>query len=267
MWWLAVFAGLYFFRGKIAEKLAPILPTLAPLRASFFMHCLLLVSSVLYILPLELVGIDMFKRPAYLASIWFTTLSSIFALKGNYGSPPFPENFSIRAPKQSFQSFSVVLQPWIQKATQSVDFHFLFFSLIFLTAYPSVWVLVILGRRSLWTVCTICSKDYPTNRLWLMFEPRWKALQAQNAMILEYSALAEVLLGLWLAVAIVLPMRQILTCILYWNYLKMRYWVPRSHDVHKKAWGLIAQKTAYLFKVPGTSFVRDKAVAWFTSNR
>lgn len=235
-----------------------------PLRVSFFMHFLLLISGILYALPLELVGVGFVKHPAYLMSMWCTTLSSIFALKGNYGSPPVPENFSIRAPKQSFQAFAVKLQPWMQKAMMSVDFHFLFFSLIFLTAYPSLPVLLILGRRSLWSVCTVCAKDYPENRLWLMFFPTWMKLQAQNAQVLEYSALAEVALGLWLAISICLPMRQILTCILYWNYLRMRYQVPRSHEQHKKAWGQIAVKTAFLFKIPFACKIRDYAVGWFT---
>jgi len=268
MWWLAIAAGAFFFRGKIAQLLAPVLPSMSPLRAAFFMHCLLLISGVVYVLPLELVGFDFVKRPAYLLSMWCTTLSSIFALKGNYGTPPMPEGFSIRNFKESFQKFSVVLQPWMQKAMLSVDFHFLFFSLIFLTAYPSVWVLLILGRRSLWNVCTVCTKDYPESRLWKMFEGTWKKLQARNTEVLEYSALGEVAMGIWLAVAILLPMRQFLTCILYWNYLRMRYQVPRSHEQHKKAWGVIAEKTSFLFKVPVVGPLgckaRDYAVGWFT---
>jgi len=270
MYWLAIPAVAYFFRGKIAQVLAPILPEMAPLRAAFFMHCLLIISAVVYVVPLELVGAGFVKRPAYLLSMWCTTLSSVFALKGNYGSPPMPQNFSMdpRKFKESFQKFAPVLQPWMQKAMMSVDFHFLFFSLIFLTAYPSVWVLLILGRRSLWNVCTVCTKDYPESRLWKMFEGTWKKLQARNSEVLEYSALGEVLLGIWLAVAILLPMRQFFTCILYWNYLRMRYQVPRSQEQHKKAWLLIAGKTDFFFKVPVVGPLackaRDYAVGWFT---
>jgi len=272
MWYLAVAAGLWMFRGKIGQYLGPFLPQVQPTRAAFYLHGVLLIAGVLYVIPFEFVGLGFLKRPSYLASMWATTLGCILTLKGNYGSPPFPDNISfsggIAGIKQSLASFSMQLQPWLQKAMMSVDFHFLFFSLIFLAATPSVWVLLILGRRSLWSVCTVCAKEHPENRLWLMFAPTWAKLQAQNPKVLEYSALAEVLLGLWLTVAIFLPMRQILTCVLYWNYLRMRYQVPRSHEVHKKAWEQLEGRVAPLFKmVPLLNKPLDMAKGWFTKTQ
>lgn len=269
MWWLVVAAGIFFFREKIAQVLAPWIPSLEPLRAAFYGHLLLLVAGALYIVPFELVGLGIVKRPAYLASMWASTLASLMTLKGNYGAPPFPENLSLGGGlsgiKQGFQEFSMKLQPYLQeKAMPSPDFHFLFFSLIFLAAHPSVWVVLILGRRSLWSVCTKCSKDHKENRFWLMFAPTWEKLQKQNAQVLDYSALAEVLMGLWLTVALFLPMRQILTCILYWNYLKMRYQVPRSHPTHLKAWQMMFQRVAPLFKaIPLLNKPLDMAKGWF----
>merc|ERR1719454_900445 len=209
----------------------------------------MLVASLVYIVPVELMGLGGVKRPAYLASIWSTTLACGLTLKANYGGPPMPENFSITNFKQSFQQFAPKLQPWLLQMNQSNDFHSLFFTLIFLTAHPSVWVLLIIGRRSLWSVCSYSQKHYPTGRLWLMFAPTWEKLKAQNAKVLEYGAFAEVLLGLWLTVALFLPMRQILTCILYWNYLKMRYLGQRSHEVNLKAWQQLAQTAGPLLKI------------------
>merc|ERR1719382_398419 len=139
--------------------------------------------------------------------------------------------------------------PWLQKAMMGVDFHFLFFALIFLTAYPSLLALAILGRRSLWFVGTYCKNNTPGNTLWLRVAPSWEKLKAREEEVLSYSTLAEILLGFWLVVALVLPTRQILTCILYWNYLKTRYQVPRSHQQHAQAWGKLYQQAAPLLKV------------------
>lgn len=264
MWWFAAVAGLYFFRGKIAQVLAPLLPNMQPQSVAFYGHCALVAAGVVYAIPFELVGLGVLKRPAYLASMWGSTLSCMFTIKANYGSPPFPENFNIKNWKQSFQEVSVKLQPWLQKAMMSVDFHFLFFSLIFLAAYPSIWVLLILGRRSLWSVCTSCEKSTPPHRVFGMFAPTWAKLKAQNEKVLEYSALAEVMLGLWLTVAIFLPMRQILTCVLYWNYLKMRYQVPRSRVQHEKAWMQLQGNIAPVLKMlPILQKPIDMAKKWF----
>lgn len=267
MWWIAIFAGLYFGRSYIAKFAAPFLPDISPISAAFYLHCIVIVGSVVYAIPLELVGFGIVKRPSYLLAMWSTTLSSILTLKGNYGSPPFPENFSISNFKQSFAAFSVKLQPWLQQAMMSVDFHFLFFSLIFLAATPSVWVLLILGRRSLWTVCTTMAKNESKSRLWLMFAPQWDKLKAKNTEVLEYSAMAEVLLGLWLTVALAFPMRQILTCILYWNYLKMRYQMlnMKGKTEHKKAWGQLGARVQPIFdKVPIIEKPFTMAKDWFT---
>lgn len=266
MYWLLIPAGLFFFREKIAQILAPILPQVGALRAAFFLHCGLLLTASLYIIPIEFVGFGFIKRPAYLMSMWFTTISSIFTLTGNYGPPPTPQGLSIKAPRESFQKFSVQLQPWLQKATMSADFPWLFFSLIFLTAYPTLWALAILGRRSLWSVCTVCARDHPESRLFKLFASTWQKLKAREAEVLDKSALAEVMLGLWLVVSIALPTRQILTCFLYWNYLRIRFQVPRSKPAHTKAWMLLEQKTGFLWKIGPLCKLRDLAVGWFTKS-
>merc|ERR1719428_1047840 len=93
-------------------------------------------------------------------------------------------------------------QPWLQEVMMGVDFHFLFFALIFLAASPSVIVLGILGRRSLWSVATYCSKNTPENKLWLRFQPTWTQLKAKEKQVLFSSCLAEIGLGLFLVAQI-----------------------------------------------------------------
>jgi len=216
MWWLVVAAGLFFFRGKIAEKLAPLMPSMASEKTVTYGHAITLIAAITYILPLP--GLP--KRPAYIISMWSTVLASGFAIKSKCGSPPVPQNLSWSNWKQTL---ATTVQPWLQRAMLCGDFHFLFFALIFLTAYPSIWVLLILVRRSLWAVCTYCVNKKVENKLWLMFKPTWGKLQAREMEVLSYAALSEILLAFWLTASLFLPSRQIITCFLYWNYLKTRY--------------------------------------------
>jgi hypothetical protein len=260
MWWLAAVAGVYFFRGKIAQLVAPLLSDTKKVKGlEFYCHCVAVLAGVVYAVPLELVGLGMVKKLAWLSCMWASVLASLIFLGTEFGGPPMPDKFELKNWRQSMQEMQVKLQPWLQNSMMSVNFHFLFFSLIFLAASPTVFVVLILGRRSLWSVCTVCEKESRTRTLWLWFAPRWDKLKAQNAQIVEYSALAEVGLGLWLGISLLLPTRQILTCILYWQYLKMRYQVPKSQVYHLKAWQTIYSRVEPLFKaVP----ILNKPLNW-----
>jgi len=261
MWWLVIPVGLYCFRKQIAQRLAPVLPTLEPQKAVFYGHLVTVFSTLLYIIPLELLGLSVVKRLAYMSSLWSVILTSMLAIKANYGAPPMPENLSF---SNFRQVLTTTMQPWLEKALMGVDFHFLFFALIFVTAYPSVPALVILGRHRLWAVCTYCTKNNAQSRLWLMFAPTWAKLKAMEKQVLAYSALGEIALAFWLTVSLFLPTRQIIPCILYWNYLKTRYQVPRSHELHKQAWSSLGQKVEPVFKaVPILRKPIDMAKGWF----
>jgi len=266
MWWLAVGAGLYFFRGKIAQKLAPMLPAITPQQSSYYGHAITLAAGLLYLLPVELVGLGVVKRIAYLTCLWSTIVTCGMTIKANYGMPPMPQTMSMAAIKQMM---GTTLQPWLAKAIHSVEFNFLFFALIFVTANPSIIALAILGRRSLWSVCTYCTKNEAAGgRLWLRFKPTWEKLQAKNTEVLHYSAMAEIMLGFWLTASLALPTRQILTCFLYWNYLKTRFQGERSGKQHLQAWMQLGQQIEPLFKV--APFLRkpiDMAKGWFQPPR
>mmetsp|Transcript_68684 Transcript_68684/g.119304 ORF Transcript_68684/g.119304 Transcript_68684/m.119304 type:complete len:270 (-) Transcript_68684:91-900(-) len=255
MWWLIAVAGAFFFRGQIAKFLAPLLPDLAPQKVAFYGNAVTLFAGIAYIIPVELVGLGILKRPCYIASMWTTILTAIFNLKSNYGSPNIPQDINF----SNWREKMVAVQPWLMQVISSVDFHFLFFALIFLAAYPTVWVLVILCRRSLWTVCTAMAKNSPENPIWKRFAPTWEKLKAKNDQVLEYSALAEVMLAIWLSVSLFLPMRQIVTCILYWHYLKIRYQAQRSHPQHLKAWMMLGKQVDPVTKmVP----ILEKPIGW-----
>merc|ERR1712224_642800 len=143
-------------------------------------------------------GFGGFKRAAYMMSLWSTVLTSIFTIAVNYGAPPMPATFDW---KTAWQTCQTTLQPWLQEAMMNcMDFHFLFFALIFLAANPMVWPLLILGRHRFWAVCKYCDKaeNNVDNFLWRKFKPTWKTLEEKprEEEVLRCSALAEVLLGI-----------------------------------------------------------------------
>mmetsp|Transcript_3892 Transcript_3892/g.7868 ORF Transcript_3892/g.7868 Transcript_3892/m.7868 type:complete len:278 (-) Transcript_3892:110-943(-) len=268
MWWLAVAAGLLMFRGKIAQRLGPMLPDLPPQKTVFYGHLAMVVSAFAYVLPIEFVGLGVVKRMAYLTSMWSVVGTSVLTIKANCGGPPIPENMSFSNIKQIISNFQQTLlpamQPWLQKVMQGNDFVFLFLALIFLTAYPSVVALAILARHRLWAVCTYCSKNLPEHRLWLKFAPYWGVLKAKEPEVLRSSALGEILLGFWLVVNLAMPTRQIMATILYWNYLRLRYQFQRSHELHLQAWRTLGQKAAPLLKaLPVLQKPVDMAKGWF----
>lgn len=241
--------ALFLFRGKIASILGPYLPSMSPQKMTFYGHLATLVLACAYVIPLELAGLGGVKRPLFTFCMWVTILTSMQTIKANYGLPALPEGMSLSSIKDAMNT---KVQPWLQQAMTGPDFPFLFFALIFMTAAPSIAPLVILARRSLWSVCTYSSKSMPENRLWLKFKPTWEGkLKPREAEILLFSATAEIVLGLFLAVSLALPSRQFLVTLLYWNYLTTRYRVPRSQKFHGPAWRQLGQRVEpVLSKLP-----------------
>jgi len=261
MWWILAVIGLFVFRKQIARRFGSLLPSLEPQRTAFYGHLVTVLSVLVYVFPFDLFGLHGLKRVAYLSSLWSVVMTSIFTIKANYGAPTLPENLSWSNWRETC---TTTLQPWLQKAMMGVDFNFLFFALIFLTANPSIMALLILGRHRLWAVCTYASKNMPGNRLWLCFAPTWAKLKAQEPQVLAYAAMGEIVLALWLTVSLFLPTRQILTCLLYWNYLKMRYQVPRSQGLQLQAWRQLGGIVEPVFRaVPILRRPVDFAKDWF----
>jgi hypothetical protein len=239
------------FRGRIYKYVEPYLPSIEPQQANFIGHSLALQGAVIYALPLEFIGLGVFKRIGYITCIWSTIGTALYTLKSNVGAPPMPENLSFSALRSGLDKVMEPMKPWMQKALESVDFHFLFFALIFLNANPSIFPIAILGRRSLWSVATQCDKpESPFNQrwMWLKFKPTWDKLKARGEEVVVYSALAEVMLAFWLTANLLLPSRQLFATFLYWYYLVMRYQVPRSHKHHAQAWQRLDASAAPLFK-------------------
>eukprot|EP00933_Yihiella_yeosuensis_P028481 TRINITY_DN2230_c1_g7_i1.p1 TRINITY_DN2230_c1_g7~~TRINITY_DN2230_c1_g7_i1.p1 ORF type:complete len:278 (+),score=36.02 TRINITY_DN2230_c1_g7_i1:101-934(+) len=271
MYMLLIPVVLYMFRAKIAQFLAPYVGQMDPQRFVFRGHLCSLLFGSLYIIPFEFVGLGGLQRVAYLGCLWAQVATSMWTIKANYGAPPTPQitgGFSMAALKETAQTAAQTMAPWFQKAMNTADFQFLFFVLIFLTAYPSVWALAILLRRSLWTVGKYGEKNLTEYRLWKLFSGTWAKLSDKEleAKVLHYSVLGEILLGFWLIVSLALPSRQILVLLLYWNYLKTRYQTPRSHANHEKAWiELNTQVAPLVEKVSILQKPIDMGKGWFQS--
>lgn len=272
MWQILLIAGLYMFRGQIfkvlapvASKLTPFLPTTTPQKNNFYGHIVMLLGGVVYVLPIQFVGLAWLSRLGYITSLWSTIITCALSIKVNYGPPPIPQitGFSMAA----IQQVMPTVQPWLMQTTQSVEFHFMFFSLIFVLTNSSIFAVLILGRRSFWSVCTYCARNESTQgRLWLIVKPRWEKLKAVEQEVLQQSALAEILLGFWLAVNIFLSrqMNTIVTCFLYWTYLKIRFQAPKSAVHHVKAWRQIESTAQPLLRVaPFLSKPIDMAKEFF----
>lgn len=260
MYWLLVCAALFMFRGQISQRLGPYLPSIPMTMVIFFCNIVSLAGAAVFILPLEFLGLGVVKRMGYLACMWAQVSVSLLSLKENYPPPPIPSNLSFSNMKESMQQ----LAPYIQPVIHSPDLHFLFLALIFLTASPNHAALIILGRRSFWSVCKKCKKENSQHRIWLMVAPHWAQLEGREKELLVTFALLEILLGLWLAISLALPWRQILTCVLYWQFLKLRYQVPRSREYHGKAWQQLGLKVQPITsRVPILNKPIDMAKAWF----
>lgn len=240
MWHLLLIGGLVMFRKQVATVLAPVLsklplPESTPQKNNFYGNLITLVTAVFFVLPIEFLGLGGLKRLAFIASLWAVIVTCGLNIKVNYGAPPMPQmtGFSMAAIKEMMPG----IQPWLQKVLLSVDFHFLFFSLIFVLATPSMFALLILLRRSFWAVCTFAAKTPEVQgKIWDRTKGFWEKCKAREAEVLQQSALAEVMLGFWLVISIFLPSRQIMTTFLYWNYLKIRFQTPKSQAHHMKAW-------------------------------
>jgi hypothetical protein len=266
MWWLAIAAGVFFFRGKIAALLSRFFPGLfgSDLTSHFelYGHLACVTGSLLFPIPLGMFGLGAIKHLAWLVALWGHGSACMAGLAKNYGKdlPNMPK-IDFKNWRQGMQGAAVEMQPFLQKTLKSPDFHFLFFVLIFLAADQTVLVVLLIARRSLWTLCTKWSKEspatFPMRSIWPMMEPRWKSIKASGQAddIVEKCNLGEVCFGFWLVISLFLPNRQIFACILYWHFLKIRYQAEKHH----KAWQLLAQKSDPLFKaVP----ILQKPLGW-----
>jgi hypothetical protein len=209
------------------------------------MHFILTLSAVVCVLPL---GTISFLLHQFCTAV--SILVHMTALATNYPT--------------TFSEIKANWRIYLSKVSQSPDFQFLYFTLIFLSVRPVILVYLILARRSHWFVGTQCSKngDAP---FWSRVAPLWAKLQEMKDMIDIYSVVAEQCQGLILLFGIFFPGRQVLGTFLYWSFLKHRYVCPRSRPMQEKGWAALEGPVVSVTRSKVGLMVLAPLKKWFTA--
>jgi len=233
-------------------------------RNVFMGHCITLFAAAGFIIPLDLVGIDI-RGTAFSAMVWFSVLTCGYALMNNYGSPDIKACWAAKS--------MMPLQPFMAKVTPSPDFLGLFFSMIYVSVgnsgLVSLAVSLIIGRRALWSTCTMASVLYKENSIWKRVEPFWTGrLKANSEKILQQISFLEIGLGFLLIVRLAFPSRMLMCLFLHWQWLRMRYMteIMKGTGRHVTTWAQLKLLTdPYIHKVPMLPKVVDYVKNWFAS--
>jgi hypothetical protein len=213
-------------------------------------------------------------------SVYFATFSSTarfvcvvsaiinagYIIVTNYGLPKVSRN-AIRQP----------LQEYFSRSMSGAEFPFLYFAMMFSSDSASqiggvfpfgladLVSVVLMVRRSVWFLGTHGSKAWAGNRVWESTGSRvWRTIKSQESRVMELVNLAEVLLGFWVVLLLFTPVRNFLTCFVYWTYLRIKYMAPRSRAAHQAAWGVLDRQTEWIQRlVPFLERPRAFMVRWF----
>ena len=175
-------------------------------------------------------------------------IASVLVVYANYGVPKVSRS-AIRQP----------MQEYFAKCMSGAEFPFLFFALMFtndtttqqlglvpfgLVDYVSALLVI---RRSLWFLGSHGTAAWKGISVWdRFFQPVWGRLNARTSSIVELSSLIEIVVGFWMIALILTPARQLMTCFVYWNFLRIRFLAPRSRPTHLAAWTKLDNKTRAL---------------------
>eukprot|EP01061_Rhynchopus_euleeides_P016864 TRINITY_DN28202_c0_g1_i1.p1 TRINITY_DN28202_c0_g1~~TRINITY_DN28202_c0_g1_i1.p1 ORF type:complete len:238 (+),score=71.97 TRINITY_DN28202_c0_g1_i1:132-845(+) len=225
-------------------------------------HALVLAMLVAWVLPV--LGNDW----GYTAAIFASVMVGGYTIRANYGMPAL-EGFS-------FSNWRAALQPvqmWVARVMQGSEIQYLMFAMVWMSAPPSLAVAVVLGRRSLWSVCTRMSASYAESTAWRVLGSIWTPLKAQEVRILKLCVQLEILLGFVVIFRIFTSgMSGALSAYMYWSFLRMRYTVAlnakptNAARLHREVWAW-AYTTAepLLSAVPILNTPIDMASKWFTT--
>ena len=207
------------------------------------LHAATILSTFVFIATF---GSSLARFYAFLASF----LSTVVAMLANYGLPG----------RANYQA-------WISQAAQGADFPFFMFSSIFLSAQSvglgDVLGLFIVGRRALWAIGLALEKLQTDRSLIKRGQGLWRAVRANEAVVLRLMALFEIFIGFYLIAILLTPSRQIFTIFVYWNFLRLRFNAPRSRQLHTEAWTLLGGWARPLTNHELVGKGVDKVKTWF----
>jgi len=192
---------------------------------------------------------------AYRIALWMALGCSGLTLVTNYDMPPVKQGWA-------------ACQPYLAQVSQSTEFHFFFYSCVWMNAPPFFAVLIVPGRRALWSVMTYMAKASAAqggNPQWEIIRPQWEAIKSQEKDILVYSSMVEILLGFYLFAMLIIEQdfSRLMTIFIYWSFLRIRYQAPRSKVTHEPAWGRIDQMAGPVKDLPVIKNVVEMGKAQF----
>jgi len=222
------------------------------------MQTIVLFASILYIVPLDyipFIGSFGLQGWCYTVAMWMAMLCSGLTIVTNYNWPPVSQGWQ-------------ACQPYLAQVSQSTEFHFFFYSIIWLNAPPFFAVLLVPGRRALWSVMMFAAKAGEMGGFgpqWEQIKPRWEMIKANEKEILVYSSMVEISLGFYLVAMLIIEqdISRLMSLFIYWSFLRIRFHAPRSKAMHEAAWLRIDAKAAPITALPGVSKVVELGKAQF----
>lgn len=212
---------------------------------------MVLMFTAAYMIPLDYIGLPI-QGYFYSGAIFMALFASFTTVVSNYGVPPVKT--------EGWEG----CKKWLGILSASTEFHWLFYSFMFLSATPFILVLLIPARRAMWTVMKFASKNFAGHPQFLAIKSKWDQIEAQEGHILKMASVGEIVLGFYLVIMLLTPARQILTVFMYYQFLKMRYHTPRTQKTAAEAWNYIGEKTnPYVEKLPPLQKAIDMAKSYF----
>merc|ERR1712194_114757 len=143
-------------------------------------------TTFVYALPLNLLGYY-FNTIFYYISLGIMALGSLVTICSNYGKPPIAEGME-------------KIKQWLATVQNTLEFPWLFYAFIFLSAEPFLLVLLIPARRSVSAWTKYFSKNMARFPQVQQYKPIMDQLEAQDEHAQRVAGLAEIGLGFFLVV-------------------------------------------------------------------
>eukprot|EP00392_Amoebophrya_sp_AT5.2_P017589 g17971.t1 len=191
------------------------------------LHQFVVLCTMLYVLllPIELVtgfGWGLYAW-LYLAAMWISMASSLVTMYLREGWEK--------------------CKMYIAQVIPSIEFHWLFYTLVFFNGPQYVLALIIPARRSFWNILKTQGAVILSHPQFAAYKPQYELLMSQEKQVLLYFTLVEIALGFYLiAGLVVFEEKPFLSVVLFWQFLRMRYQAPRNRAMQDQAWGLVGEK-------------------------
>lgn len=190
--------------------------------------------------------------------------ASLVTIIANNGPPPAKEGWE-------------KIKIYLATVQQSLEFAWLFYGFIFLSADPMVLILLIPARRSLSAVLKFSKKKLeefskmpatagnPYVKQILAMKPQLDALEQKDEQLQAYAALGELVLGFMLLMKIaVIGMGGVFTALLYWQLLRMKFHHPKMRAKQIAAWKVVGERANPLLeKAPPVQAIVQKGIDYY----